>query len=231
MTPRQCPRCQGKGTIVKIYDDHGIADPKDVTCYTCDGSGKVVPFAAAAPPQWAPGIDDVLMSVNAALRAVDSKWRIDLKDGQAIAVPMPECHSTFMEEARPTQETGAQGNSLYYRVPVWKCKTCGCLWRDNLDGTVSLFDAPQKSCATCERQPTRQACDIHWLTLPTPVETDSRCTLCMADYPQTGQRTAPVWAKRGPGYRLCHRCVWVGRDARRADERTAAPPAQEGERS
>lgn len=43
-------------------------------------------------PHWATGID-VLISVNAALHAVDAPWRIDVKEGQAIAVPTPEVYS------------------------------------------------------------------------------------------------------------------------------------------
>lgn len=49
-------------------------------------------------------------------------------------------------------------------IPAWKCKACGCLWRDNLDGTVSLFDAHQKSCAACEGS-TPAACEIYWLSM------------------------------------------------------------------
>jgi hypothetical protein len=41
----------------------------------------------------------------------------------------------------------------------WRCKTCGCRWRDNRDGTVSLFDVAQKSCAECEHKPTPDACE------------------------------------------------------------------------
>jgi hypothetical protein len=50
-------------------------------------------------------------------------------------------------------------------MPVWKCKACGCLWRDNLDDTVSLLNAEQRSCASCEHTPTRDACAIHWLPM------------------------------------------------------------------
>lgn len=50
-------------------------------------------------------------------------------------------------------------------MPVWKCQGCGCLWRDNLDDTVSLLDAEQKSCSVCEHAPTREACSIHWLSI------------------------------------------------------------------
>jgi hypothetical protein len=38
-----CPRCSGRGTVVKTYDDYGMADPKDVQCWTCRGVGYVVP--------------------------------------------------------------------------------------------------------------------------------------------------------------------------------------------
>ena len=30
---------------------------------------------------------------------------------------------------------------------------CGCLWRDNTDGTMSLFNGNQKSCEVCEYLP------------------------------------------------------------------------------
>lgn len=47
-------------------------------------------------------------------------------------------------------------------MPRWKCRQCGCLWRDNLDGSVSLFDANQKSCQNCEMLPTAYSCVIEW---------------------------------------------------------------------
>jgi hypothetical protein len=47
-------------------------------------------------------------------------------------------------------------------LPRWKCRECGCLWRDNLDGTVSLFDAQQKSCENCEMLPTAAVCIVEW---------------------------------------------------------------------
>lgn len=34
--------------------------------------------------------------------------------------------------------------------PNYKCRTCGCLWRNNHDDTISLFDMYQKSCTDCE---------------------------------------------------------------------------------
>lgn len=57
--------------------------------------------------------------------------------------------------------SAAIGNTM--NMPVWKCKTCGCLWRDNLDETVSLLNTEQKSCLTCEHGSTREVCEIHWL--------------------------------------------------------------------
>lgn len=41
---------------------------------------------------------------------------------------------------------------------VWKCTTCGCLWRDTLDGFVSLFPH-HHSCPVCEMNPTKVACE------------------------------------------------------------------------
>ncbi len=46
---------------------------------------------------------DILCSVNAALHAVKSPWRIDVKDGQAIAVPTPDVHSSFVGETGAVQ--------------------------------------------------------------------------------------------------------------------------------
>jgi hypothetical protein len=42
---------------------------------------------------------------------------------------------------------------------AWKCRTCGCLWRDNFDGFVSLLDEHQKSCEVCEQKGTIETCD------------------------------------------------------------------------
>jgi hypothetical protein len=68
------------------------------------------------------------------------------------------------EAAQPAPVVAAPApNHPVMTMPRWKCRTCGCLWRDNLDGMVSLFDASQKSCATCEHGPTNEeTCDIDW---------------------------------------------------------------------
>lgn len=41
----------------------------------------------------------------------------------------------------------------------WRCLTCGCLWRDNHDDTVSLGSAKQTSCVECEMKPSAVACE------------------------------------------------------------------------
>lgn len=61
-------------------------------------------------------------------------------------------------------------------MPAWKCRACGCLWRDNLDNTVSLLNAEQKSCPSCEHSPTREACAIHWLPMELATPMDARFT-------------------------------------------------------
>jgi hypothetical protein len=47
---------------------------------------------------------------------------------------------------------------------------------------------------------------------------DTRCTVCRADYPETGQRVGQPWSQWGPGYRVCKRCREAAKDARRAAE-------------
>ncbi len=42
--------------------------------------------------------------------------------------------------------------------PQWRCKKCGCRWRDNSDGTVSLLDVTQRSCTSCETINTTLSC-------------------------------------------------------------------------
>lgn len=37
--------------------------------------------------------------------------------------------------------------------PSYQCLNCKCLWRNNLDTSMSLLDADQKSCSICEFQP------------------------------------------------------------------------------
>jgi hypothetical protein len=66
-------------------------------------------------------------------------------------------------ESRSTDGDGpSNAISQLINVPRWKCRQCGCLWRDNLDGSVSLFDANQKSCQNCEMLPTAESCVIEW---------------------------------------------------------------------
>lgn len=52
----------------------------------------------------------------------------------------------------PTEDQKAQAvvDGLAQREPdFWLCKSCGCVWRDNHDGTLSL-GMNQHSCFGCE---------------------------------------------------------------------------------
>lgn len=62
----------------------------------------------------------------------------------------------------------------------WRCKTCGCLWRDNHDagmypgtaiegGSVSLASAKQTSCEQCEAN-TSSACEPLYRAVRAPLE-------------------------------------------------------------
>lgn len=44
--------------------------------------------------------------------------------------------------------------------PNYKCRECGCLWRNNHDGTISLFDSSQKSCASCEEYTLKHSYEV-----------------------------------------------------------------------
>lgn len=40
-----------------------------------------------------------------------------------------------------------------------KCRSCGCIWRDNQDDTVSLASPAQESCAACENMTDETTCE------------------------------------------------------------------------
>lgn len=48
----------------------------------------------------------------------------------------------------------------------WRCRDCGCFWRDNHDDTVSLASVNEKSCQSCEWNPTSKACDPLYRAAP-----------------------------------------------------------------
>jgi hypothetical protein len=52
-----------------------------------------------------------------------------------------------VRESSPPE--GGRGETVAYMCP----SNCGCLWRDNGDGTMSLFGPNSKSCLTCEFLP------------------------------------------------------------------------------
>lgn len=59
----------------------------------------------------------------------------------------------IIEAARMSTDKGFKGWG-----PRVQCRHCGCLWRDNGDNTMSLFDADQKSCEKCEHEPMYSSC-------------------------------------------------------------------------
>lgn len=59
----------------------------------------------------------------------------------------------------------------------WRCRACGCLWRDNHDNTVSLASAKQASCADCEMRPTFTACEpLYRALVPLPATEKLTCS-------------------------------------------------------
>ncbi len=77
-------------------------------------------------------------------------------------------------EATPVRpvhaESATSGVPDLHAPDFWRCKTCGCLWRDNHDegqhlgttiegGSVSLASAKQTSCLDCEMKPVAVSCE------------------------------------------------------------------------
>ena len=55
----------------------------------------------------------------------------------------------IIEAARMSTGKGFLGWEEHYVCPAG----CGCKWRDNKDGTMSLYDGDQQSCDVCEKLP------------------------------------------------------------------------------
>lgn len=97
----------------------------------------------------------------------DGVWIVLKADeGEEISEKVAEFYSK--EDARDYVR-GVDASPDY-----WRCKTCGCLWRDNHDkgvhpgtaiedGSVSLSSEKQKSCPDCEMRPSAVACEPLYL--------------------------------------------------------------------
>lgn len=73
------------------------------------------------------------------------------------------CLNDGMRLIAEIERLRAAGPSAASREPdFWLCRTCGCVWRDNQDGSVSLGSAKQTSCVECEMKPTEEACEPLW---------------------------------------------------------------------
>lgn len=56
-----------------------------------------------------------------------------------------------LPDATPAQPVPLGGGEV---LPMYLCPAgCGCAWRDNLNGTMSLYDENQRSCTVCETLP------------------------------------------------------------------------------
>ena len=72
--------------------------------------------------------------------------RIELLDhGYIDLVDSWGSEEQIIAAARMSTNKGFQGWG-----PFGTCEQCGCRWRDNQDGTMSLADAEQRSCESCE---------------------------------------------------------------------------------
>ena len=86
---------------------------------------------------------------------------VTCEHGVALDVHCCNCHSGFIfdkdhECPKPQPD-------------FWRCKTCGCLWCDNHDDSVSLGSVKQTSCLHCEDNNTLDACEPLYRVAGIPV--------------------------------------------------------------
>lgn len=87
-------------------------------------------------------------------RLPSGKWQV-CRVGDHVWTDLPDCDDDIRALASLLPENAGMLTRTWL---AWRCTSCGCLWRDNLDGSVSLLDTNQKSCDQCEHRPTRDAC-------------------------------------------------------------------------
>lgn len=86
---------------------------------------------------------------------------------------------------------------------VYECpKECGCWWRDNHDGTMSLFDGDQKSCNYCEPLPLHKLKPLRIEDhLIIEMRNDGKWLVCinseMHDHPDQAQKALKRWQAAG----------------------------------
>ena len=113
----------------------------------CECTCDLIPLASLRPaPEGTPGLIDRLFG-DAAAQPVSAH-----PDAEPCWIISESERNQLIASLRPAEgpETPESAINKPMDMPHWKCRQCGCLWRDNLDGSVSLFDADQTSCQNCE---------------------------------------------------------------------------------
>lgn len=78
-----------------------------------------------------------------------------VNSGTTVTLIVPEFIAYTREMiARHSLATPAPSVEAVELPPMYLCPNgCGCAWRDNLNGTMSLYDGNQKACGVCETLP------------------------------------------------------------------------------
>lgn len=106
-------------------------------------------------------------TLEARLRALTAKWHwlargsLEPISGPAASA-LRDCAAAVESELAQAADHLAAARSVPPPVgepDYWRCRACGCLWRDNHDGTVSLSAQKQKSCTVCEAWTGEKTCD------------------------------------------------------------------------
>lgn len=105
-----------------------------------------------------------------ALEALTQRWRQDADDDLKASTSSPQhvhgsagalriCAHELESLIRTAVAKFAKATEAREQPDLWRCRTCGCLWRDNHDDTVSLASVKQTSCVECEMKGSAEACE------------------------------------------------------------------------
>jgi hypothetical protein len=179
--PPQSPAPEGELEIYDVREARRFLETKPESPYAWEAVGHIKDLLGhiktlqiMLPPLHAKIADlkerlqvaeDALARLTAAVLPYVEWW------GAAHEADCPEddtcrCNGKPINDAlnaalKPTARLTAEKSVVLF---VWKCEKCGCLWRDNLDGFVSLYPN-YHSCQECEMRPTKHACKPFALNL------------------------------------------------------------------
>lgn len=78
----------------------------------------------------------------------------------------PRLENVFLVEAEglSSERSSLTSGDDVTQPDYWRCKSCGCLWRDNKNGSVTPAGPKQSACDRCSKGETEIECEPLWLS-------------------------------------------------------------------